>query len=66
MRTRCGDDDADSDGRVSLILGLSQVGRLIRQLEKEMAVKQLKITDLLKELDTNGDGSVSASELEQG
>ena len=51
---------------MSLILGLSQVGRLIRQLEKEMAVKQLKITDLLKELDTNGDGSVSASELEQG
>ena len=51
---------------VCLIQSNAQVGKLIRQLEKEMAVKQLKMTDLLRELDADGNGSVSASELEHG
>ncbi len=39
---------------------------MFRELEKEMKRKQLRIVDLLKELDADGNGSVSASELEQG
>jgi len=44
----------------------AQVGTVFRQLEKEMTRKQLRIIDLLKQLDADGDGSISASELEQG
>ena len=42
------------------------MGTVFRQLEKEMTRKQLRIIDLLKQLDADGDGSISASELEQG
>ena len=44
----------------------AEVTRLMSKVDNELRIKQIRLGDLFKQLDTSGDGSLSVAELEYG